>query len=711
MKKTSKELMGLLEEMGVPFKSHSSSIDSETAQTVEALVAEGTKAKGPAKPASQREEALKTTKDDKLVQPASPRPGTGRQPVPKDMPEGKKSVEKKSTEGKVEKNDSPRPDQKAASQPKQPARTLEIHEGSTVKTVAEAMGVSSAEAVKALMAGKLMIPATAPADEKVLDVLSRAFKVQFTLLPPEKKPMEAPQPKKAGKGVVPEKKAPKLVERPPIITVMGHVDHGKTTLLDHIRHSNVTAQEAGGITQHIGAYIVMHEGKPIVFLDTPGHEAFTAMRARGANVTDIVILVIGADDGVMPQTREAIDHIKAAGVPLVVALNKIDKPTANPDRVRQQLSELEVFLEGWGGEVGAVEVSAKTGVGIPDLLERVLLEAEMQELKGAPDATAEGVVIEARLDKGKGPVATVIVKNGTLHQGDIVLFHTAWGRTRALFDWAGNSIKKAGPSTPVEILGLDEVPQPGESFTVVQSEREARNALLEARARERDAGAATKRASLEDLYSQLQEGQIPHLSLVVKCDVQGSLEALCASLEKLATNEVGVSIVHRGVGRIAESDVMLASTSNAVIIGFNVRPDANAKRVAEVDGVEIRTYNIIYDVIDDVKAAMGGLLKPILREDSLGEVEIREIFKVPKAGKVAGSHVMQGVVRRSARVRIVRDGIVIWDGKIATLHHFKDEAREVKAGMDCGISFEGYQDFEVGDVLEVYEVVEEKRSL
>ena len=502
-----------------------------------------------------------------------------------------------------------------------------------------------------------------------------------------------------------------LVERPPIVTVMGHVDHGKTTLLDYIRHSNVTAQEAGGITQHIGAYIVMHEGRQIVFLDTPGHEAFTAMRARGANVTDIVILVVSADDGVMPQTREAINHIKAAGVPLVVAINKIDKPTANPDRVRQQLTELGVYLEGWGGEVGAVEVSAKSGKGVPDLLERVLLEAEMQELKGRPNANPVGVVIEARLDKGKGPVATVIVKDGTLKHGDIVLFNSAWGKTRALFDWAGKPIKKAGPSIPVEILGLDEVPQPGESFRVVNSEREARAALMEIKAQERDAGAQAKKASLEDLYSQLQEGQIPHLSLVVKCDVQGSLEALCASLEKLATNEVGVSIVHKGVGRIAESDVMLASTSNAVIIGFNVRPDANAKRAAEVSGVEIRVYNVIYDVIDDVKAAMSGLLKPVLREETLGEVEIREIFRVPKAGKIAGCHVMQGVIKRTGKVRIIRDGIVIWDGKISTLRHFKDEAREVKAGMDCGVAFEGFQDFEAGDILEAYDVIEEKRSL
>ncbi|MBQ9565004.1 MAG: translation initiation factor IF-2 [Synergistaceae bacterium] len=682
LNKSNKELMAILERMGVPFKSHSSSIDAETAQTVEALIAEEKKNSG--------EEAVKTTKQDR-TEPQAPKDAP--RPAPKE-PQPQQPVEKKENKEK------------------KAARAVEIREGSTVKTVAEAMGISSAEAVKALMAGKMMVPATAAADAKVRDVLSRAFKVEFTVLPPdtEKKKDITPQPKKAGKGV-PEKRPAKLVERPPIVTVMGHVDHGKTTLLDHIRHSNVTAQEAGGITQHIGAYIVMHEGKPIVFLDTPGHEAFTAMRARGANVTDIVILVIGADDGVMPQTREAIDHIKAAGVPLVVAINKIDKPTANPDRVRQQLSELEVFLEGWGGEVGAVEVSAKTGLGIPDLLERVLLEAEMQELKGDPGAPAEGVVIEARLDKGKGPVATVIVKNGTLQRGDIVLFRTAWGKTRALFDWAGNPIKKAGPSIPVEILGLDEVPQPGETFTIARSEREARDALLEARARERDAGTAARRASLEDLYSQLQEGQRPHLSLVVKCDVQGSLEALCASLEKLETNEVGISIVHRGVGRIAESDVMLASTSNAVIIGFNVRPDANARRVAEVDGVEIRTYNVIYDVIDDVKAAMGGLLKPILREESLGEVEIREIFRVPKAGKIAGCHVLQGVIRRSAKVRIVRDGIVIWDGKIATLRHFKDEAREVKAGMDCGVALEGYQDFEAGDILEVYEVIEEKRSL
>ena len=515
------------------------------------------------------------------------------------------------------------------------------------------------------------------------------------------------QPQKPQSHVQP----PKLTERPPIITVMGHVDHGKTTLLDNIRHSSIAAHEAGGITQHIGAYVVKQDGKEIVFLDTPGHEAFTEMRARGASVTDIVILVIGADDGVMPQTREAIDHIKAAGVPLVVAINKIDKQGAKPDRVRQQLSELGIFTEGWGGEVGAVEISAKQGIGVADLLERVLLEAEMQELKGNLDANPEGVVIEARLDKGKGPVATVIVKDGTLKAGDIVLFGSTWGKIRALFDWAGKGLKKAGPSTPVEILGLDGVPNPGEAFRVVKTEREARDAIAAAKSAERDSSAEVRKASFEDLYSNLEEGQLPHMNLVVKCDVQGSLEALCASLEKLGNNEVGVSIVHRGVGRIAESDVMLASASNAVIVGFNVRPDGNAKRVAELNGVEIRIYSVIYDVLDDVKSAMAGLLKPVLREDTLGEVEVRKLFRVPKVGTIAGSHVTRGLVRRSAKVRVIRDGVVIWDGKIASLRHEKDEARELRAGNDCGISLEGFQDFREGDILEAYEVIEEKRTL
>lgn len=631
LNKSNKELIAVLQQLDIPVKSHSSSIDAETARIVENILNEAVDAE-----IQEKKHKPENTK---------PKPERFNKP-PRDR---NNRPEREERPGKMQ------PGKKLKPQPQQKPT------------------------------------------------------------PPNSQPQAKSQPAKISEppkvATKPEKSPVRPVERPPIITVMGHVDHGKTTLLDHIRHASVAAHEAGGITQHIGAYVVVQDNKPIVFLDTPGHEAFTAMRARGANVTDIVILVIGADDGVMPQTREAIDHIKAAGVPLVVAINKIDKQGAKPDRVRQQLSELGIFTEGWGGDVGAVEISAKQGIGVSDLLERVLLEAEMQELKADPKATPEGVVIEARLDRGKGPVATVIVKNGTLKAGDIVLFHSTWGKTRALFDWAGKSIREAGPSTPVEILGLDDVPNPGESFKVVKTEREARDAIAQAKIHERDNSGDVKKASFEDLYSNLEEGQLPHLNLVVKCDVQGSLEALCAVLEKLATNEVGVSIVHKGVGRIAESDVMLASTSNAVIVGFNVRPDNNAKRMAELNGVEIRIYNVIYDVIDDVKAAMSGLLKPVLREDTLGEVEVRQIFRIPKVGKIAGSHVMKGVVRRTAKVRVIRDGIVIWDGRIASLRHEKDEARELKAGMDCGICLEGYQDFEPGDILEIYDVIEEKRSL
>jgi translation initiation factor IF-2 len=648
--KSNKELMKILEDLGVGVKTHMSSIENEVARLVE----------------------------DALTETGAP---------------------EKEAEG------APAPEK----------RKVQLEEGVTIKAAAEKIGVTSADAVKVLMSAGMMIPAASAVDEKILEALSKGFGVEFEVVPREAEPVreEKKKPSRDEKKKRPQEieEPSSLTPRPPIVTVMGHVDHGKTTLLDTIRHTNVTASEAGGITQHIGAYIVTREGRPIVFLDTPGHEAFTAMRARGAGVTDVVILVVAADDGVMPQTREAIDHVKAAGVPIVVAVNKVDKPAAKPDRVRQQLSDTGLVPEEWGGDVVMVDISAKAGDGIDHLLEMVLLVAEMQDLKGDAKASPEGVVIEAELDRGKGPVATVIVQQGTLKRGDIVLFGTSWGKIRALIDTTGKNVNEAGPSTPVELLGLSEVPQPGESFTVVNSEREARDALSASRSQIRDAGAPVRKASLEDLYSQMQEGQKPQLNLLVKCDVQGSVEALCTSLEKMATNEVGVSIVHKGVGRIAESDVTLASASSAVIIGFNVRPDANAKKIAESDGVEIRLYDIIYDVIDDVKAAMEGLLKPTLREQRLGEVEIREIFRIPKAGKIAGCHVTQGLVRRSSRVRVVRAGIVIWDGSISTLRHFKDEAREVKAGFDCGIALGGFQDFEEGDVLEAYEVIEEKRTL
>lgn len=645
--KSNKDLMKILEDLGIVVKTHMSSIESDVAQLVEDALAEQP-SKGDAK-------GTPTAEKPKII----------------------------------------------------------LEEGVSIKTVAEKLGVTSADAVKALMSAGVIAPATSAADDKALDVLGKSFGATFDVVAkPQKTEPAKSKPTKKESSASKAAEGQGLAPRPPIVTVMGHVDHGKTTLLDTIRKTNVTAREAGGITQHIGAYIVTHDQKPIVFLDTPGHEAFTAMRARGAGVTDIVILVVAADDGVMPQTREAINHIKAAGVPIVVAVNKVDKPTAKPDRVRQQLSDVGLVPEEWGGNVIMTDISAKAGEGIDQLLEMVLLVAEMQELKGDAHASPSGVVIEAELDKGKGPVATVIVRQGTIKRGDILLFGTAWGKIRALIDTAGNNIPQAGPSTPVELWGLEDVPQPGETFTVVASEREARGAFSESMARERDAvGASMRRASLEDLYSQMQEGHVPQLNLLVKCDVQGSVEALCASLEKMATSEVGVSIVHKGVGRIAESDISLASASNAVVIGFNVRPDPNAKRLSETDGVEIRIYDVIYDVIDDIKAAMEGLLKPNLREQRQGEVEIRDIFKTPKAGKIAGCHVTQGFVRRNSRVRVVRAGVVLWDGGISTLRHFKDEVRELKAGFDCGIALSGFQDFAEGDILETYEIIEEKRTL
>ena len=579
----------------------------------------------------------------------------------------------------------------------------------SVRDVAEALGIPAAEAVKTLISKGLMLAAPALADDRILEIFSEKYNVRFEKeIAVEPRKIIAPQPKRPDK----KKHQPKgaLLPRAPVVAVMGHVDHGKTTLLDTIRNTNVTTREAGGITQHIGASVVRHEGKKIVFLDTPGHEAFTAMRARGAQATDVVILVVAADDGIMPQTKEAIAHVKAAGVPIVVAVNKVDKPASRPDRVRQQLSDAGLVPEEWGGDVIMVDVSAKFGEGLPNLLEMLLLVAEMQELKSDPTAAPSGVVIEAELDKGKGPVATVIVQNGTLRRGDVILFDTAWGKIRALVDAFGVNTDKAGPSTPVEILGLAAVPQPGEKFIAVENEREARE-MLAKRQHELAVQNIHRRASLEGLFAQMKEGEVPHLNLIVKCDVQGSVEALSSSLEKLGTNEVGVNIIHKGVGRISEADVTLAATANAVIIGFNVRPDANAKKIAEENEIEIRFYDIIYNAIEEIKSALEGLLKPNLREESLGEVEIRQVFKVPKIGRVAGCYVKSGIIRRTSRVRIVRKGIVLWDGGISSLRRIKDEVKEVRAGLECGINLAGFQDFEEEDILEVYEILEEKRHL
>lgn len=599
-----------------------------------------------------------------------------------------------------------------------------VREGSSVSEVASAIGEKAGSAVKFLMAAGLMIPATARADEKILEILGKGFKKNIIFGAPEPVAVKEEKPaakketkpqggKKNGKNKKEDSSKPKVLpSRPPIITVMGHVDHGKTTLLDNIRKTKVTEREAGGITQHIGASRVDYNGNTLVFLDTPGHEAFTSMRARGAQVTDIAILVVAADDGIKPQTIEALNHAKAAGVPIVVAVNKIDKPEAKPERVRQQLSDYGLVPEEWGGDTIMVDVGAKTGKNVDQLLEMLLIVAEMQELKADPSAMPEGTVIEANLDKGKGPVATVIVQNGTLRRGNIIHTETAWGKIRAMIDDKGRNIDSAGPSTPVEILGLENVPQPGEKFSTLASEREARDIMSqnEFERRELDQNKA-RRLTLEELYEKMQTEEVPQLSIVLKTDVQGSLEAFHSSLMKMNTNAVSVNIVHEGVGRISESDVMLASASNAIIIGFNVRPDSNAKKISENEGVQIRLYQVIYDMLDDVKAAMEGMLAPELREHTLGTAEIREMFRVPKVGNIAGCRVMDGLLRRNAKVRLIRDGVVFWSGELSSLKHFKDDVREIKAGNECGLSFEKFQDFHVGDVIEAYEILKEKKTL
>ncbi|MGI5962995.1 MAG: translation initiation factor IF-2 [Lawsonibacter sp.] len=494
-----------------------------------------------------------------------------------------------------------------------------------------------------------------------------------------------------------------LVPRAPVVVVMGHVDHGKTSLLDYIRHANVVSGEAGGITQHIGAYQVDVHGSPVTFLDTPGHEAFTAMRARGAMITDVAILVVAADDGIMPQTVESINHAKAAEIPIIVAINKMDKPTANPDRIMQQLTEYELVPEEWGGDTIICPISAKTGMGIDNLLDMVVLTAEMRELKANPNRSAHGAVIEARLDKGRGPVATLLVQNGTLRQGDVIIAGTAVGRVRAMTNAQGQKVTEAGPSVPVEIIGMGEVPGAGDDFHAVADERMARE-LVDQRKHEQKAAAASSvgKVSLEDLFSQIQAGEMKNLNVIVKADVQGSAEAVKASLEKLTNEEVRVRVIHCAVGAISESDVMLASTSGAVIVGFNVRPDANAKDSAARMNVDMRMYRVIYDAINEIEAAMKGMLAPKFKEVDLGRAEVRNVFRITGVGMVAGCYVLDGKMQRGAQMRLLRDNIVIYDGSIASLQRFKDSVKEVAAGYECGITFEKFQDIKEGDIIEAY---------
>ena len=500
-----------------------------------------------------------------------------------------------------------------------------------------------------------------------------------------------------------EDKAEDLRPRAPVVVVMGHVDHGKTSLLDRIRHANVADGEAGGITQHIGAYQVEINGKPITFLDTPGHEAFTSMRARGAMVTDVAILVVAADDGIMPQTIESISHAKAAGIPIIVAINKMDKPGANPDRIKQQLTEHELVCEDWGGDTIVCEISAKTGMGVDNLLEMVALEAEMRELKANPNRRARGTVIEARLDKGRGPIATVLVQNGTLHSGDVIIAGTAVGRVRTMINDKGQRIDSAGPSVPVEITGMSETPGAGDDFNVVEDERMARE-LVEQRKEEKkqQSTGSERKVSLDDLFAQIREGELKELAIIVKADVQGSAEAVKTSLEKLSNDEVRVKVIHSAVGAINESDIMLASTSNAIIVGFNVRPDAAARESAVRAKVDMRMYRVIYECIEEIEAAMKGMLAPQFREVLLGHAEVRQTYKVSKIGTIAGCYVQDGKLTRNASVRLVRDGIVIHEGELASLKRFKDDVKEVASGFECGLSIEKFNDIKEGDIIEAY---------
>ena len=580
-------------------------------------------------------------------------------------------------------------------------KNIKVGETIIVKDLASKMSCTAAEIIKKLMLMGVLASINQEIDFDTAALVASEFGVNVEELPPEVDPTLIPE-------IVDDPKT--LVLRPPVVTVMGHVDHGKTSLLDVIRKPSVSTHEAGGITQHIGAYQVKCQGKKIVFLDTPGHEAFTAMRARGAQVTDIAILVVAADDGVMPQTVEAIHHAKDAGVPIIVAVNKIDKPGANPANVKNELMEHGLVPEEYGGDTIMVEVSAKKNIGISDLLEMVLLVAEVKELKANPKREARGVIIEAQLDKGRGPVATVLVQSGTLRIGDSIVAGTTYGKVRAMLNDRGENVKKAGPSVPVEVLGLNDVPAAGDELAALE-EKQARTIAEKRMEKQRNDMIHAKKVSLDDLFNQIQEGHLKDLNIVVKADVQGSVEALNSSLMGLNKNdEVRVRIVHSGVGAVTESDVMLASASNALVIAFNVRPDANARRVADTEGIDIRTYRVIYDALNDVKEAMSGMLAPKYKEIIQGKVEIRQVMKFSKA-LVAGSYVLEGKITNQSKIRIVRDNIEVFDGELDGLRRFKDDVKEVAAGYECGITIKDYKDFREGDIIEAYIMEEVKTSI
>ena len=679
---SSKDLISLLmDEFSVEVKNHMSVIEDEDAELIKELL--GGDSEKLTSMASSNEEEKKTIVDEY------------EDALAEELNKGvrkKKKTKKELELEEIEKN------AEAA------GGVIEVGETITVKELAEKLGKPHNDVIRTLIFTGVMAGINQEIDFKTVEKVCEKYEV-LVEMKEENNELEAFEEETE---VVLEEN---LKKRPPIVTVMGHVDHGKTSLLDAIRNAKVSDSEAGGITQHIGAYTVTLNDEKITFLDTPGHEAFTAMRARGAQVTDIVILVVAADDGIMPQTKEAINHCKAANVPMIVAINKIDRPGANIDRVKQELTEHGLVSEDWGGDTICVPVSAKTGENLESLLEMVILTSEMQELKADANRKAKGTVIEAKLDKGRGSVASLLIQNGTLHVGDSILVGTTYGRIRAMFDDRGKKIKSAGPSIPVEVLGLSEVPSAGDRFTVVKDEKTARNMADTRKDKiKTESHQASNRVSLEDLYSQIQEGKVKELAIIVKADVQGSVEAIKQSLEKLSTDDVKVRVIHGAVGAITETDITLSTASNALVIGFNVRPDNNAIVQADKDGVEIKTYRIIYDAIEDVKSAMIGMLDPEYKEVVNGKAEIRMTYKISNVGTIAGCYVIDGKIIRNSEIRVVRDGIVIFESKLASLKRFKDDVKEVARGYECGLSVEKFNDIREGDIIESYSMEAIKRK-
>jgi len=672
----SKKLIAVLKDFNVEAKNHMSTIDEETARQIVDKLTKGEKKPPVSESAKDEKQEVESKKEPEKKKVRRKKAGTKE----RSTREGRKA--RKAARMAMEKKPS--------------SEEVILLEGRvTVGELAGRLNVPASAILSKLLELGIISNINRQLDEDLLEILSEEYGIVFKL---KKDPNEEELLALSEEDI--DSRAVK--SRPPVVTVLGHVDHGKTSLLDVIRETNVLASEAGGITQHIGAYMAEVNAKKVVFLDTPGHEAFTAMRARGAQATDIAIMVVAADDGVMPQTIEAINHARAAGVPIIVALNKIDKLNANPDRVKQQLSEVGLVPEEWGGNTICVNVSAIKKEGLEELLEMVLLVAEMSELQANYSRLARGIVIEAKLDRGRGPVATMLIQDGVMEVGDPVICGSIYGKVRAMIDDKGKRIKKAGPSTPVEVQGLTGVPQAGDNFTVVKDEKLARQIALKRGEKLREATLRKKqKVSLDDFFKQIQEGE-RELNIIIKADVQGSAEALDESLQKIESEQVKIKIIHKGVGAITESDVMLASASNAIILGFNVRPEANASKLAEREHVDIKLYRVIYEAIDDVKAALLGLLEPEYEEVVLGRAEIRQVFKVSRVGNIAGTYVTEGKISRNAEVRLLRDGVVIHEGKIDSLKRYKDDAKEVNSGFECGILLENFNDIKEGDILEAF---------